>query len=59
MIGFSFLESIFAWAMIAGGLAILVGVRWRPMKLWHSQRRNGLRSLLGHGDRKNKRTSAP
>lgn len=51
MSGFSVLESVFAWAMIAGGLAILVGVRWRPMKLWHSQRQRGgvFRSLLGGG----------
>lgn len=41
MTGFSLLENVFAWAMIAGGLAILVGVRWRPMKLWHSNRPRG------------------
>ena len=42
MTGVSLLENVFAWAMIAGGLAILVGVRWRPMKLWHSNRPRGL-----------------
>jgi hypothetical protein len=43
-------ESILAWAMIVGGVAILGAVRWRPMKLWQSQHsRGGLRGLFGGG----------
>lgn len=37
----SIFENVFAWAMIAGGLTILFGVRWRPTKLWQSPKRRG------------------
>lgn len=40
----SIFENVFAWAMIAGGLTILFGVRWRPTKLWQSPKRRGRKS---------------
>jgi hypothetical protein len=58
--GFSLLESVFAWVMIGGGVAILIGVRWRPMKLWQSRRsRGGLRAWYERAHRKPKTPRAP